>query len=395
MKLKNLVRWADRVDPNWGFNLVLFLMALGAPLVLATCPVTTRAEAHKELQNGIEKRMDEHLALRQHEAKHLPLLNVITDTVVRLHKDGTLLDLKTPLKSPWPATDLQLVGKKWVDLFPSDVTALVMQSVKAAMESGGGQDFFFRHMLPGEFREFEARIVHSGKEEMLLILRDITERARLEYQIQEITEREQARIAQDLHDNFGQLLAGVACLAKELEKNLAEKSLPDSAHAADIYTHLVRGLTQLRNVTRGLWPVELTANDLSAALAALAADVSKIPRLNCRFNCVGPVSIPDSAVVLNLYRIAQGAIANSIKHAQAKNIEILLAAERHKITLQIMDDGVGFSPEKTAGIGLLIMGYRAKSIGATFETDRRGSGGAMVTCSLVVRPVPDSSRGES
>src|ERR1041385_7780951 len=112
MKLKNLVRGADPVDPNLGLNLLLFLLALGVPLMLNVRRVVILAKAHKDLQTVIEKQMNEHLALRQHEAKHLPLLNVITDTVVRLHKDGTLLDLKTPLKSPWPATDLQLVGKK-------------------------------------------------------------------------------------------------------------------------------------------------------------------------------------------------------------------------------------------------------------------------------------------
>src|SRR5262249_46170774 len=132
--------------------------------------------------------------------KHVTLLNALTDTVVRVDKNGVVMGLTASLRSPWLEVDAKQSGKTWLDLFPAELAIVIREKIDAALASGTSRRFSFRHLLPTESRRFQARVVLGRKDQVFLILRDITERSRLEYQIREIAEREQTSIGQDLHD---------------------------------------------------------------------------------------------------------------------------------------------------------------------------------------------------
>ncbi len=214
------------------------------------------------------------------------------------------------------------------------------------------------------------------------IVRDITERKRLEKEILEISDREQQRIGQDLHDDLCQSLAGIELMSEVLEEKLAAKSKPESAQAARIAERVQRAIEQTRMLARGLSPLEMESNGLMAALSELASNTEQLFRVGCKFVSKQPVMIEDAAASTHLYRIAQEAINNAIKHGKASEITISLSAEQDQIALSITDNGVGFLPPKTqrSGMGLRIMKYRAGIIGASLEVRRADDKGTVVTC---------------
>jgi PAS domain S-box-containing protein len=219
----------------------------------------------------------------------------------------------------------------------------------------------------------------------LNILRDITERRDLEKEISEISEKEQRRLGQDLHDGLGQSLAGISFLTKVLQQKLAAKKAEEEKDAALIVKLIKQSLLQAREVARGLCPTVLDTNDLQAALEQLSENLKKYFSIASEANCDPAIKIIDNAVAVHLYRIAQEASTNAIKHGKAKKIWISLSRQNRAITLQIRDNGVGFSAKavkKSKGMGLRVMQHRARMIGALLEVNGKEGRETTVTCTV-------------
>jgi signal transduction histidine kinase len=218
----------------------------------------------------------------------------------------------------------------------------------------------------------------------VVVYTDISPRKLMEKQITEISDREQRRIGQDLHDNLCQHMVSIAFAAELLRDKLARKDLPEAAQAETIAEMVNEGISQARNLARGLYPVRLEVDGLTSALEELAANAQARNNIACRFTCDEEVLIHDEVAGNNLYRIAQEAVNNSIKHSRAKNISIGLGAVEDEVTLTVKDDGIGFpeSPDPALGMGLHIMNYRAKMIGAFLDIRRGAGGGTIVICSF-------------
>ena len=216
------------------------------------------------------------------------------------------------------------------------------------------------------------------------IARDITERKQLEAEVLQISEREQQRIARDLHDGLGQLLSGTAHLTAALQLELAEQALPDAAEALRITELLNQAVAETRSLARGLYPVRPEANGLMVALEELAARTRQLFKVSCEVQCPTGVLIPDNTVATHLYRIAQEAVTNALKHGQAKRIQISLSATQRRVVLRIKDNGTGFVavPSSRKGMGIRIMQYRAGMIGGTLSIRRRLRHGFGVICTV-------------
>ncbi|HEV2436712.1 MAG TPA: PAS domain S-box protein [Verrucomicrobiae bacterium] len=212
-------------------------------------------------------------------------------------------------------------------------------------------------------------------------IRDITERKHLEKEILEISEREQRRIGQDLHDGLCQHLAGIELMSQVLEQKLARRSKAAAARAGDIAKNVRDAIRHTRLLARGLSPVTLESEGLMSALQELALNTEKIFRVACRFDCDPPVLVSDFPAATHLFRLAQEAVSNAIKHGKAKRILIRLRQERGRLALSIIDNGSGFPPRisKSKGMGLRIMRSRAGMIGGTLAIERNAVGGTSVT----------------
>jgi PAS domain S-box-containing protein len=224
---------------------------------------------------------------------------------------------------------------------------------------------------------------------------NITESKRLERELQTVSEREQRRIGQDLHDGLGQYLTGIACMVKVLGAKLAEKELPEASDAQRITAMVNETIAQARDLARGLCPVELETNGLQAALQELASRVTKLFAVTCDFQSPSVVQMYDNAAAVHLYRIAQEAINNAIKHGQSSKIDLSLISANGQIVLTIKDNGTGVinNGHKPNGMGLRVMNYRAGMIGATVSVEPNPTGGTIVKCVVQnARPAPPARK---
>lgn len=218
------------------------------------------------------------------------------------------------------------------------------------------------------------------------IIRDITERKKLEKAIVAASEGERLQIGQDLHDTLGQQLAGLAMLCRGLQRQLRTQNDAMTPEAEKIAELARTALAQTRKLAHGLYPVELERRGLGIALQELADYQEELFKIRCIYR--GTTDIPplDRAVSVNLYRIAQEAVSNAVKHAQARTIEIHLEQRGARLILTVTDDGCGIPGEiaQSDGMGLAIMKYRATMVGAEWRINSSPGKGTSVICDLPI-----------
>jgi signal transduction histidine kinase len=137
-------------------------------------------------------------------------------------------------------------------------------------------------------------------------------------------------------------------------------------------------------LARGLSPVDVESGGLMAALKELAENTERLFRISCRFECPQPILIHDNTVATHLYRIAQEAIQNAVKHGHSTRLKVSLTKSRAAITLTILDNGLGISTGTRApeGMGLRIMHYRARTIGGKLTIQPAPKKGTKVVCAF-------------
>lgn len=211
---------------------------------------------------------------------------------------------------------------------------------------------------------------------------EVKERLKLENRIIEASESEQLRIGQDLHDGLCQYLVATAFSAGLLQRKLEEDRIPEAAAASEIVGMIDDSITQARDLAKGLYPVPLEEEGLETALRDLAAKTAKRTGIPCQVHATGPPSQLEKDAAIHLYRISQEALNNSIKHSGAASVDIGFKIDGDRFELNIEDDGCGIDlgARGGGGMGLHIMAYRARAIGASLEVTRGKAGGTRVRC---------------
>ena len=220
---------------------------------------------------------------------------------------------------------------------------------------------------------------------------EMEHRRRLEAQLLNAVEQERERLGRDLHDDLSQRLVALGMMVRTLENQVKLASPENREKLHQVGELLSDAMGVARNLSRGLHPITLNAEGLPAALAELAARVPqhvkfswpKSERLNLK-----------QAVALHVYRIAEEAVSNSIKHAEADKITIeLQSLSKRRVALTITDNGKGFieSPED-GGMGLQNMKYRAKAIGGELTITTAPGKGTIIRCTVPVMGSSAASR---
>lgn len=237
-------------------------------------------------------------------------------------------------------------------------------------------------------RDAEGNIVGASK-----VARDITERKRLEKELLEISDREQRRIGYDLHDGLCQHLAGIELKCQVLGQKLSRRFKSAAQNADAIGKDVREAIAQTRALARGLSPVTLESDGLISALHELALNVEKLFKVRCVFDGDREVRIHDQATATHLFRLAQEAVSNAIKHGRARLISIQLKADGGRVYLGVSDNGCGISEprQKSRGMGLRIMQSRANMIGGTLTVERNVPAGTIVICSAP-NPGPEKTK---
>ena len=212
---------------------------------------------------------------------------------------------------------------------------------------------------------------------------EVEKRRRLEVELLTAVETERQRIGQDLHDDLCQRLGAIALLSGSLAREVSVLDEKLGVKVGKIPSLVTETIGSCRNLARGLHPITLASAGLPAALAELAA---RVPA-DVKFHWPHSERIDfEPMVALHLYRIAEEAVTNAVKHAGAKSITIGLAILAGRPVLEIADDGKGIGQKvKTEGMGLRNMEYRANVIGGDLTIEARKGGGTCVRCTLPLR----------
>ena len=358
---------------------------------LESARVTVRADHAKELSNQNELAR---AALQDREERLRTILETAVEGIITIDERGIIESVNTSAEQIFGYSSQELVGKNVSMLMPSphreDHDGYLANYLHTGLAKiiGIGREVAGRRkdgtIFPMDLSVSEVKL--AARRMFTGFIRDITDRKRLEKEILEISDREQRRIGQDLHDGLCQHLAGIELMSQVLAQKLEPKSKVHSKEVAEIARHVRDAISHTRSLARGLSPVTIESEGLISALHELATNTEKMFRIQCRCDFDEPVQIADHASATHLFRIAQEAVSNAIKHGKASTVVISLRKVRGRTVLNITDNGRGFPkrPKKNNGMGLRIMQSRASMIGGTMAVQpvRGGEGGVSVTCAM-------------
>ena len=325
--------------------------------------------------------------LRKSEARTRALLRAMPDLMFRMSRAGMFVDYCAPPNTSLYRPPSVFLGAQVRNVLGESLGGIFQSSIERALSTGVVQTLDYRLPRDGS-GDFEARFAPSSDDEVLVVVRDVTEQKRLQKEILEISNREQERLGHELHDGLAQQLMGIALLCKVLQKQLERESLPEAEQASQIEKLVEDALSQTRSLARGLAPVEIDAGGLEAALEDLARRIERVHGVRCVFRSERRVATGSRAEALHLYRIAQEAVSNALRHANPTRIAIDLSSVNGRRRLTVVDNGSGIAPNPEStrkkgsrgGMGLHIMRYRARMIDAIFDIRPAPGKGTLVSC---------------
>jgi PAS domain S-box-containing protein len=360
----------------------------------------------KPLENG-EKLLNavtKCIGLHQLRERNRVLQNRVQQSEETLHavfqnaNDGMFLHAFTSEGTPGPITEVNeracrrlglsrenIVGCYMTDLVPEQ---LRVEASHVLAQLGKHDSVTFETSLDGRQGPVAMEIgSHAfnlrGSRAVISIAREITERRSLALRITDAAERERRMIGRDLHDVLCQDLTSVQMLASVLKATLATENSKGAQDAAIIADIAIRATGFVRRLAAGMFPVELENYGLSVALESLALNQAQIFHVPCTFHGEEGADPADKGKALYIYRIAQEAVVNAVKHGQAGHIAIRLGLRQNGGgVLTIEDDGVGIGDrnEISDGMGLHIMKYLARMINASLDIAGRRGEGTRIRC---------------
>ncbi len=365
--------------------------------VVSHTNITKRKQAEEDLQ-------------RAHEFSE-SLINTARNIVLVLEPGGRIVRFNpyTEALTGWRLAEVQ--DRDWFDTFlPERERPRIRQLFRSATAGqrmhGNIHSIVTRDGQERQIEWYDAPLTNADGQLIGLLYtgQDVTERQMLQREILEIAAEEQRRIGQELHDSTQQQLTGLGLLAQYVATSLGKLRQTDdqtqiewpsrlwdrieglTQKATRVYEVLVQTAREVNQLARGLIPVEVDAQGLMAALEELTRSVNEVQQVKCTFDSKGPVEIRDNFTATHLYRIAQEAVNNAIKHSGGDEIIITLCEVQGLISLRILDNGKGIDEQRDGpGTGLRIMAYRAELIGAMLSIAPAMGCGTEIVCTLPQR----------
>lgn len=364
------------------------------------------------IQRDITERKRNEVRLRESEERMRAVLNTAFDGIILIDNEGVIVSANPATERMFGYSNQELIGQQARILMPQPYGDEHLSHRMRFRPAGGPRMIGAGQELIGlrkDGTQFPVELAVSQVERMRLftgIIRDISVRKELEKHILEIASREQRRIGQELHDGTGQQLTGLSLFAGALV-DILDRSPQRDANDGESWRVSDGDLQRLRSTARrmsqqlldanqhvqklshGIMPVHIEPEGLRSALNYLAVTTHGVQNIQCRFQCPEDVTVPDNTAATHLYRIAQEAINNAVKHSQASEIWMTLRRGSTSIILEVADNGIGFDPHTRArafgsatpqGFGIDIMNYRAGILCGQLLVSRREEGGTQITC---------------
>ncbi len=338
----------------------------------------------------IEKLIHTEQRLKRNEALSHAIFNASTDAIITFNESGKILSCNRAALTLFGYQKKELIKKPVHILFSSPFSEQMEGNVakstpielkgiigRSSEIQGKNRD---QKVFPLELNvtevEWEGAKIYTG------IIRDLSARRNLERRILESGQEERRNIGRELHDGLGQMLTGIRMLSENLAKKLKIKNVEGADEVGDIATMISEADEFARTLARGLVQVDLEKKGLSVALQNICKQTEKLTGVSCEFYDLDDAEVKNHSLGLHLYRIAQEAINNAIKHGDPDYIRVRLSNNEYHTALSIFDNGVGFPdrPEDDCGSGIEIMKHRARIMGGVLEISRTTDGFTQVRC---------------
>lgn len=331
--------------------------------------------------------------LKESEARSRSILRTTVDAIITIDDQGHIRTFNRAAEKLFLYDASEVIGKNVKVLMPHPYRREHDEYIDNYHRTGKrkiigiGRDVTGRRKDGTTFPMYLAvsEVNVNGQRLYTGIIRDITEQRRLEQEVLRISEHERRRIGQDLHDGLGQMLTGISLINRNIAHSLHEENHPLAGEVDEI-TNLIKEADEFaRNLSRGLIPVEFEGDGFHAALERLVQNAERLLNISCTLTLGSNIHFEDSTSLTHLYRIAQEATSNAVKHGNASEVHITLRADDEKLTLRIDDNGTGFASDwdEKKGLGVRIMMFRARLIGANVDISDSHLGGASVLVTLL------------
>ena len=330
------------------------------------------------------------LALRESEQRLRAVIDTAVDGIITIDERGCIDSFNPAAVRIFGYQPEEIIGRNISALMPdpyrsehdSYLAAFLATGVKKII--GVGREVAGRRKDGSTFpADLAISQFHDNVGLMFTgILRDVSERKQMQQYLSEVRTEKNRVLSHELHDGVGGLMVGIGLLAKTLHLKLKKAGFPEADQMAELLRHIGDADQQLRRVSRGLLPLEVNSRELDLALGELAERINQDGLVAVTFKSNEGLSIQSKDQANQLYRIAQEAVSNAVRHGQPKHITIGLESDDSLVTLWIEDDGIGIqgSSDGREGMGLRTMQYRASQIGAVLSLEPRKDGGTIVKC---------------
>ena len=342
-------------------------------------------------------------SLREDVRKLRALLSAAVDAIITIDDHGIIAGVNPATLSIFGYTEEELVGHNVSILMPepyhSEHDHFLSRYRKTGEKKviGIGREVTARRKDGSTFpAELSVGEFFDGDGTMFTgILHDISRRRELENHLAEARIEEQQRIAQELHDGLGGQMTGIALLLQAMKKRLEAEGSPYVLEVAELGRHIDDAHAQLRSISSGLSPVEVLPEGLSQALMALAHKTDQAATVRCTFESDG-VDVHQPNVAMQLYRIAQEAVSNAIRHGHPDQIAIRLERDNDHVVLTISNDGkpIQHLSDTGQGMGIRTMKHRSDMMSGTLRVAPAEGGGTVVSCRVPSKAASDE-QGES
>lgn len=369
----------------------------------AAVALTRRSRQLGVLTMQLEQRVTERTqALQEKQRRVEAIVQTAVEGIITIDERGLIDSFNPAAEKMFGYTAAEVIGQNVSMLMPSpdrerhdSYIANYLRTGQAKI-IGIGREVVARRkdgsLFPMDLSVGEVRL--DDRRLFTALVRDITERRALEQAVANAAEHERARIARELHDGLGQQLGGLLFLMNGLHRDLQNANVSQADTVAELSKELSTALEQARHLAHEMYSVPASPDGLVQALDNLAERIAGKRGVVCEFSA-DSVLVHDQNVASHLYRIAQEAVHNALKHSHATRIEIDLAQQPAGVQLRVRDNGAGFSPQaESRGLGLRTMEQRARLIGGNLRVQTQPGAGVEVSCSVPKARVEKSNVAE-
>lgn len=350
-----------------------------AGILISACDMKSQMQAEEEL--------------KETEAWAKTILETTVDGIITINVNGIIQSFNKAAERIFGYKEDEVLGENVNMLMPSPHHERHDQYINNYLRTGKKKVIGIGREVRGKRKdgstfpmELAVSEVTWGKEKIFTgSVKDISERRTLENEILEIGDEERRRIGQDLHDGLGQMLTGIGLMSQNLVRKMEANGIPGAEELQEITDMIKEADRFARTLSHNLIPVEVDAGGLKNSIEQLCRRARKLFNISCDFDHQGDTNMQSQNISIHLYRIAQEAISNAVKHGNASRVEVSLKGDRNGVRLVITDNGIGFPDDEelkeVEGMGIHTMRYRAHISGGELRI-KESETYTMVECEI-------------